>query len=310
MTLSARAAGSAARGSARPERMSRPPAVRNVERRLRRLYGQPRHHNKRDPLSELVFILLSTQTREAEYRRTFSALWTAYRSWNRVRQAEPETLIRLIRFGGFARRKVSLLLQLLERVHRDHGTTSLRSLRTASTTEALAYLTSLPGVGPKTARCVAMYALKRPVLAVDTHVWRVAKRLGWIAGGKHPDTRRSAELEASIPPGLRYSLHVTLVAHGRRVCRARAACNACPLRDICPRIGVNAEPELRASSPPGPGVSRMVSGHLEIAGRHRRQRLRIGHSGASGRYQTQGLPEWAQPEELVADLPSEDLCEE
>src|SRR5262247_2022305 len=92
-----------------------------VERRLRRLYGQPRHHNKNDPLSELVFILLSTQTREAEYRRTFSVLWRTYRSWDRVRRADPSELEALIRYGGFARRKVALLQRLLERVRSDHG---------------------------------------------------------------------------------------------------------------------------------------------------------------------------------------------
>jgi hypothetical protein len=79
---------------------------RIVERRLRQLYGQPRHHNERDPLAELVFIVLSTQTREAEYRQTFRAIWKAYRSWERVRRADAGELEALIRFGGFAGRKV------------------------------------------------------------------------------------------------------------------------------------------------------------------------------------------------------------
>src|SRR5207249_2134212 len=82
-------------------------SIAAVERRLRAVYGQPRHLNKRDPLAELVFILLSTQTREREYQRTFAALWTKYRSWDRVRRADPRELEALIRFGGFARRKVA-----------------------------------------------------------------------------------------------------------------------------------------------------------------------------------------------------------
>ena len=189
------------------------PSPQVVERRLRQLYGQPRHHNKRDPLAELVFILLSARTREVGYRGTFTVMWKTYRSWERVRRADAGELEALIRFGGFARRKVGLLQKLLERVRADRGTTSLRWLARLPTADVLAYLVTLPGVGLKTARCVAMYALERPVLAVDTHVWRIAKRLGWVDGGKHPDDRRSEQLEATIPPGLRYSLHVTLVAH-------------------------------------------------------------------------------------------------
>jgi endonuclease III len=141
------------------------------------------------------------------------------------------------------------LQKLLHRVRADHGTTSLRWLGRESTSDALAYLTSLPGVGLKTARCVLMYALERPVLAVDTHVWRVAKRLGWIDGGKHPDNRRSEKLERRIPPGLRYSLHVTMVAHGRRVCRGRPACHLCVLSDLCPKIGLDGEQAQLRSAP-------------------------------------------------------------
>lgn len=211
------------------------PQPSRVERLLRARYGRPRHHNKKDPLSELVFILLSTQTREAEYRRTFAALWNTYRSWDRVRRAPPQEIEDLIRFGGFAKRKVSLLQALLNRIHSDRGSTSLRFLRDLSNEEALAYLTSLPGVGAKTARCVLMYSLGRYVLPVDTHVWRVSERLGWVAGGKHPDDRRSAELEDSVEPRLRYSLHVTMMSHGRSVCGVRPRCDDCVLEDLCPK---------------------------------------------------------------------------
>jgi len=210
------------------------PSPRVVERRLREQYGQPRHHNKRDPLAELVFILLSTQTREAEYRRTFTALWSRYRSWRKVLDAPSAELEELIRFGGFARRKVALLKSLLQTVRDDCGDVSLRFLRGMPDDEAERYLTALPGVGPKTARCVMMYSLDRDVLPVDTHVWRIAGRLGWHSGGKHPEHRASRELEQSIAPRLRSSLHVTMVAHGRAVCRASPRCEACALSDLCP----------------------------------------------------------------------------
>lgn len=221
-----------------PKSLTRPsdtPSPRVVERLLAEQYGQPNHFNKKDPLSELVFILLSTQTREAEYRRTFSALWRTYRSWERVRAAPENELVRLISFGGFARRKTALLKRLLTRIHSDKRRTSLRWLSAYSDKEAFAYLTSLPGVGPKTAKCVLMYSLGRSVFPVDTHVWRVSQRLGWIDGAKSPDDARSRQLESAIPRALRYSLHVTMVAHGRACCRTVPKCQGCVLRKICPQ---------------------------------------------------------------------------
>jgi endonuclease III len=211
------------------------PSFANVEATLRAAYGRPRHHNKRDPLSELVFIILSTQTREPEYRRTFAALWKQYRSWERVRRSRPGSVEKLIRLGGFANRKEGLIRQLLGEIYRREGRTSLRVLRRWTTSRAFDYLVALPGVGEKTARCVLMYSLNRAVLPVDTHVWRISKRLGWIRGGKHPDRRASAELEAAVPPRLRRSLHVAMVAHGRAVCRAVPRCGACLLEPICPQ---------------------------------------------------------------------------
>jgi len=212
-------------------------AIARVERTLRQAYGRPRHHNKHEPLSELVFIVLSTQTREAEYRRTFSALWRRYRSWDRIRTAPAEEVESLIRFGGFAKRKVAMLKSLLSRIHADRGITSLRFLRGLSDDDAMRYLLSLPGVGPKTARCVLMYSLDRQVFPVDTHAWRISTRLGWVSGGKHPDDRRSEDLERMIHPALRYSLHVTMVAHGRSVCRARPLCDRCVISRWCDAKG-------------------------------------------------------------------------
>lgn len=215
------------------------PAVAAVQVRLERAYGSPSHHNKRDPLAELVFIILSTQTREAEYTRTFAALWLRYRSWDAVRGARARDLERLIKLGGFARRKTKLLKALLEKVHADRGATTLRFLRHMDDSQASAYLQALPGVGPKTAKCVLMYSLGRGVLPVDTHVWRISKRLGWIKGPKHPTDTGSRRLELLVPEGLRRSIHVTMVAHGRAVCREKPRCEACVLQRACPKIGVS-----------------------------------------------------------------------
>lgn len=152
--------------------------------------------------------------------------------------APTDELVDAIRVGGFARRKVALLKALLAQIQRDTGRVSLRWLRSASDDDALAYLQRLPGVGLKSAKCVLMYALDRDVLPVDTHVWRISQRLGWLSGGRHPEARRSIELEKRVPHQMRRSLHVTMVAHGRAVCRAAPRCRSCALSDVCPSSGL------------------------------------------------------------------------
>jgi endonuclease-3 len=100
--------------------------------------------------------------------------------------------------------------------------------------EAREYLRSMPGVGPKTAACVLLFCLGMPALPVDTHVHRLARRLGLI------HDRTSAEdahgqLEAACPPKLVYPFHVLLIQHGREICRARGPlCGECILADMCP----------------------------------------------------------------------------
>lgn len=212
------------------------PRYVTIERALREMYGQPTHFNQSDPLDEVIFIILSTQTLEREYRRTFASLRAKYASWNEARLERASQIEKLIRIGGFAKIKTALIKKLLHRLHAERGAVSLGFLRQMSDAAAFEYLLTLPGMGPKTARCVVMYSLERAVFPVDTHVWRIAKRLGWASGGDRPTTRQMEELERVIPPALRHSLHVTMVSHGRAFCRAIPICGECPIRRLCPKL--------------------------------------------------------------------------
>jgi len=95
------------------------------------------------------------------------------------------------------------------------------------------YLTSLPGVGVKTAACVLLFAYRRPVMPVDTHVYRVTRRLGWTGDGVSIEDAGS-HLEAWIPSKLMFGTHIYLVWHGRRTCKARRPlCEVCPISGVC-----------------------------------------------------------------------------
>ena len=213
--------------------------IREIERRLRMVYGQPRHFNPDDPLDDLIFLVLSRMTQEIKYVRTYSRLRDSIPTWSAVRDAPPDELEALIHEAGLAPTKACQIQAILADIEEREGALSLHRLRWMADSEVERYLTSLPGVARKTALCVMLYALGRDVLPVDTHVWRVAQRLGLASPGKWSEDRGRA-LEAAIPKELRGSLHVTMIAHGRQVCRARTPdCGRCLLADLCPAAAPN-----------------------------------------------------------------------
>jgi endonuclease-3 len=143
-----------------------------------------------------------------------------------------------IRSGGMADQKAPRIRRILATVEAREGAADLSRLQTLDDGAVSEYLTSLPGVGPKTAACVLLFSMGRPAFPVDTHVHRVAGRLGWIPP-RVGAARAQELLEEQVPEEIRYPLHLALVAHGRRVCRARAPrCETCVLRAECPRRGL------------------------------------------------------------------------
>lgn len=196
-------------------------------------YGSPRLNNKDDPLDELVFILLSQMTTGPSYERVFDRLKVEIPEWKHLLSMELEVLAGLISDAGLSNQKAPRLLALARELDARFGAVTLEPLRELSDEDAEAVLTSLPGVGVKTAKCVLMYAFGRDVLPVDTHVERVSRRLALVP--MTSASRFAAALEAGVPPDCRYDYHVNALAHGRAVCRPlRPRCDVCPLSDLCP----------------------------------------------------------------------------
>jgi endonuclease III len=200
---------------------------------LHEVYGSPRHENKDDPLDELMFIVLSQMTTHRSLQRAYKQLKRACPTWSRIVEMSEARLKDLIGTAGLAERRASQLRAIVQRLQQDFGEATLELLRLVKTSVADKYLQSLPGVGPKTAKCVLLFSLGREVLPVDTHVRRVAVRLGLVA----PDVSYGAlhtVLENVVPRKDRYAFHVNAVAHGRTLCLARTPrCRLCLLRHIC-----------------------------------------------------------------------------
>lgn len=201
-------------------------------RLLARRYGNPRHGNQRDPLDELVYIILSTRTGEAVFRGIYRSLKSAFPSWNDIDGRRVGEFHRILAPGGLSSLKAYQLLGIFSALRREFGRATLAPLKKMTDEDAERFLTSLPGVGKKVAKCVLMYSLDRQVLPVDVHTHRVAVRLG-LRAKRRPDTSQDL-IEGQVPANLRYSFHVNAVAHGRVVCLPRKPmCESCVLRQYC-----------------------------------------------------------------------------
>lgn len=199
---------------------------------LERLYGLPRLGNPEDPLDDLIFIILSSRTSPAAASATYEVLKREFPTWEQVLQHSPARLRKLLDPIGLSHKRSHQIRSALRRINRDMGSCDLSALRQYDDESIHSYLVSLPGVSDKTAKCVMMYTLGREVLPVDTHVHRVSRRLGWVDRKRADQCHK--ELEALVPPRLRYVFHITCIAHGRAICRAqRPSCERCAIRRDC-----------------------------------------------------------------------------
>lgn len=220
--------------------------IERIDELLEARYRSADLFNLDDPLEETVFILLSQQTREPVYRRVFADLRRRYPRWVDVLAASDVNLEALLGPAGFHRRRASQLRALLVSVQAANearsvgpagsppGDLTLGFLEGMSNVDAEAFLLSLPGIGPKSARCVLSYSLGRATFAVDTHVHRIFTRLDAV-----PSSGRKSDhdpFQAAVPDDMRKRLHVNLVHHGREVCRSsNERCGECVLVSFCNR---------------------------------------------------------------------------
>jgi len=223
-----------------------------VDRALTRVYGcreqaaAIQHADRSDVarhgtvLDGLVRTILSQNTTDANSHRAFESLVLRFPRWEDVAVAPVADLEDAIRSGGLARLKAARIQAILSQIRQERGDFSLDFLADMPDEAAWHYLARFKGVGPKTAACVLLFDLGRHVFPVDTHILRVAKRIGWLEPGCNAE--RAHEVLGKLIPGkLHYRMHVNLIAHGRDTCRpARPRCAACPIAGVCRRIGVEA----------------------------------------------------------------------
>ena len=224
-----------AKSSTAPARIRRkhvPPA--EVMDLLGREYGPVDWAPRYDPASELVSTVLSQHTSDVNSHRAFDSLMERFGTLDAVADGPVEEIEDAIRLGGLARIKAPRIKEVLQRVRDLVGSYDLSFLGEMPLPEAKAWLKELPGIGPKTAAIILCFSLGMPAMPVDTHIYRVSKRLGLIGSKVSADAAHDI-LEPMVAPEDVFVFHMYLIRHGRAVCKAqRPQCGRCVLASGCP----------------------------------------------------------------------------
>ena len=197
-------------------------------------YGPVEWGPRYDPASELVSTILSQHTSDVNSHRAFASLMDRFGSLDAVADAPADEIEESIRMGGLAKVKAPRIKEVLQRVREMVGNYDLSFLAEMPLPEAKAWLMDLPGIGPKTAAIILCFSLGMPAMPVDTHIYRVSKRLGLI-GRKISAEAAHDILEPMVAAEDVFAFHVYLIQHGRAVCKAqRPRCERCVLASGCP----------------------------------------------------------------------------
>lgn len=197
-------------------------------------YGDRQWKRQLEPVAELVQTILSQNTSDTNSRRAFKSLVDEFGDWKKMADAGMEQIAEAIRSGGLADIKARYIKNALTALEKQSSGFDLQFLKKMGVDPARRWLLKLPGVGMKTASCVLLFSLGMPAFPVDTHVFRVARRLGLIGSKVSVDAAHTA-MEKLVVAKNTYRCHVLLIEHGRRTCKAQhPLCRKCVLADVCP----------------------------------------------------------------------------
>lgn len=205
----------------------------NIIKILENDYGIPEKSGFKEPLDELVFTILSQNTNDKNRDRAWSELKKNFHNYESILNSSEKELVKTIRIAGLAEQKSKNIFGILRQLKKENGKLSLKFLKNYNKERAREYLLSFKGVGAKTAACVMLFSLKKPAFPVDTHIFRVSKRLGLIPKKTTPNKAHEI-MEGLVPEKKYHSFHINLIRLGRKLCHpSKPECPQCPLRTLC-----------------------------------------------------------------------------
>jgi endonuclease III len=207
--------------------------VSNALALLKKKYGTPKKI-RQEPVETLILTILSQNTNDVNRDKAYASLRNTFSSWKEVEFTHLSALESSVRIAGLSKAKAKSIQAALSKIREEFGSYTLEPLRKLPLEGARSFLVSIKGVGPKTAAVVLSFSLGKPAFPVDTHIFRVSKRLGLIPE-KTTVEKAHMILESAILPSQVYSTHLLLIRHGRETCQARKPkCPECALRKMCP----------------------------------------------------------------------------
>lgn len=220
--------------------------IREINQRLKEYYGEPERPTELTGIEYLVETILSQNTNDINRDKAFKNLQEKYDYWEKVENLDRDELIDTIRVAGLGPTKAERIQESLRIVREDQREYSLEFINDMSIEDGKAWLTEIPGIGPKTAAIILCFHFGKPVMPVDTHVHRISQRLGLVPEGVSR-TKSHHLLEERVPNDIKYEFHRLLIDHGRKHCKAQhATCCEGPLADLCSNCEeINSRDELR-----------------------------------------------------------------
>ena len=208
---------------------------KKLDSALRKRFGVPPEHHCDDPTGALVRGILSQNTNDRNRDRAFESLTKKFRNWNDVLHASDEEIAAAIRTAGMSGQRTERIKNLLQWLKQHSGEEiDAQFLLDMDYKRALEQLTSLPGIGVKTAAVFLLFCGDAPLFPVDTHIKRIMIRMK-IFPPKTSAEKMIFALSEIVPHEIHNSLHLNLLELGRNYCTARKTmCETCPVKNICP----------------------------------------------------------------------------
>ncbi|NWG26949.1 MAG: endonuclease III [Ignavibacteriaceae bacterium] len=185
-----------------------------------------------NPIDALIATILSQNTNDRNSFQAYQNLKEKYKSIDELANAPRSEIEKVIRVAGLGKQKSASIKSFLITLKKKNGKLNLQHIRKMSDDEILDELTSIKGIGVKTASCVLLFSLDRNVCPVDTHVHRTLNRIGLVKTNT-PD-KTFEHIKNELPDGIAHQFHTNLIKLGREICKpAKPNCSICPLLQIC-----------------------------------------------------------------------------
>lgn len=196
-------------------------------------FGIPKRPKKLpDPIDTLIATILSQNTNDKNSYQAYQNLKKKYKSWSKVAELSRFEIEKIIRVAGLGKQKSSAIKAFLTSLKKHNGKIDLNYIKKMSDEDILNELTSIKGIGVKTASCVLLFSLDRNICPVDTHVHRTLNRIG-IVNTKTPD-KTFKKIKGNLPDGIAHQFHTNLINLGREICKpSKPLCSICPLLIEC-----------------------------------------------------------------------------